>query len=62
MTRHLPEPILVESAQDWRSKWTNRLAASTRASVDEFVRFADMALGLLVRVRPTHVVTTNMEE
>jgi hypothetical protein len=52
----------VESAQDWRSKWTNRLAASTRASVDEFVRFADMALGLLVRVRPTHVVTTNMEE
>jgi PPOX class probable F420-dependent enzyme len=25
-------------------------------SVDEFVRFADIALGLLVRVRPTHVV------
>lgn len=25
-------------------------------SVDEFVRFADDALGLLVRVRPTHVV------
>jgi PPOX class probable F420-dependent enzyme len=25
-------------------------------SVDEFVRFADMALGLLVRVRPTHVL------
>ena len=25
-------------------------------SIDEFVRFADLALGLLVRVRPTHVV------
>ena len=25
-------------------------------SVDEFVRFADMALGLLVRVRPTRIV------
>jgi PPOX class probable F420-dependent enzyme len=25
-------------------------------SVDEFVHFADTALGLLVRVRPTHVV------
>ncbi len=25
-------------------------------SVDDFVRFADSALGLLVRVRPTHVV------
>jgi PPOX class probable F420-dependent enzyme len=25
-------------------------------SVDDFVRFADVALGLLVRVRPTHIV------
>lgn len=25
-------------------------------SVDEFVRFADIALGLFVRVRPTHVL------